>query len=70
MLTFVLGVFLAAAAYALTYFSQLSYNGIKPWQQKIGVALHVLTSLTGAASMGAFLWGANVAYSGFTALAP
>ena len=48
MLTFVFGVFLSAAAYALTYFSQLCYSGTKPWQQKSGVVLHVLTSLTGA----------------------
>lgn len=38
--------------------------------KKTGVALHVLTSLTGATSMGAFLWGAKITYHGFTALAP
>lgn len=70
MLTFVLGVLLSAVAYALTYLSQLGYSGTKPWQQKTGVVLHVLTGLTGAFSMGAFLWGAKIAYHGFTALAP
>ena len=70
MLTFVIGVFISAVAYALTYFRQLFYNGTKPWQQKTGVVLHILTSLAGAASLGAFLWGANSAYVGFVALAP
>jgi len=70
MRIFVMGVFLSAVAYALTYFSQLFYNGVKPWQQRTGLALHVLTSVAGAASLGVFLWGANCAYHGFAALAP
>lgn len=70
MRIFVIGVFLSAVAYALTYFSQLFYNGTKPWQQRTGLVLHVLTSVSGAASLIAFLWGANCAYFGFVALAP
>lgn len=70
MRVFVIGVFLSAIAYALTYFSQLFYNGAKSWQQRTGLVLHVLTSVAGAASLGAFLCGANRAYLGFVALAP
>jgi len=70
MRIFVVGVFLSAVAYALTYFSQLFYNGAKPWEQKAGLVLHVLTSVAGTASLCAFLLGANRAYLGFAALAP
>ena len=70
MRVFVIGVFLSAVAYALTYFSQLFYNGAKSWQQRTGLVLHVLTSVAGAASLGAFLCGANRAYLGFVALVP
>ena len=34
MQAFVVGVFLAAVAYGLTYFSQLCYDGNKPWQHR------------------------------------
>lgn len=70
MFLFVIGVFLAAVAYATTYFSQLFYDGEKDWQRRTGLVFHVVTSLVGAASLGAFLWGAYVAYSGFIAFAP
>jgi hypothetical protein len=68
MLTFVFGVFLSAVAFALTYFSQLFYAGSKKWHQGAGIVLHILTSRVGAASLAAFLWGAKIAYHGFTAL--
>jgi len=70
MRLFVIGVFLAAVAYATTYFSQLFYDGEKVWQQRTGLILHVITSLIGAASLAAFLWGAHAAYNGFLAFAP
>ena len=70
MRLFVIGVFLAALAYATTYFSQLFYDGEKKWQQRTGLALHIFTSLIGASSLGAFLWGANAAYRAFLAFAP
>ena len=68
MRMFVFGVSLSAIAYALTYLSQLSYSGEKPWQQNTGIALHVLTSLAGASALVAFIWGANLAYFGFVAI--
>jgi hypothetical protein len=67
---FVIGVFLAAVAYATTYFGQLFYDGEKNWQQRTGFVFHIVTSLVGAASLAAFLWGAHSAYSGFIAFAP
>ena len=70
MQAFVLGVFLAAVAYALTYLSQICYNGSKSWQQGAGIALHVLTVLVGAAALIGFLWGSKLAYSGFVSFAP
>jgi len=70
MRMFVVGVFLAAVAYATTYLSQLFYNGEKDWQQRTGLVFHVVTSLVGAASLAAFLWGAHAAYNGFIAFAP
>ena len=70
MRLFVGGVFFAALAYATTYFSQLFYDGDKKWQQRTGLALHFLTSLIGATSLGAFVWGANAAYDAFLAFAP
>lgn len=70
MRMFVVGVFLAAIAYATTYFSQLFYGGEKKWQQRTGLVFHVVTSLVGAASLAAFLWGAHTAYNGFIAFAP
>lgn len=70
MRMFVIGVFLAAVAYATTYFSQLFYDGEKKWQQRTGLAFHVITSLIGASSLAAFLWGAHVAYSGFISFVP
>ena len=70
MRLFVIGVFLAAVAYATTYFSQLFYDGEKDWQRRTGLVFHVVTSLVGAASLAAFLWGALAAYIGFIAFAP
>jgi hypothetical protein len=70
MSMFVVGVFLAAVAYATTYFSQLFYGGEKKWQQRTGLTFHVVTSLVGAASLAVFLWGAHTAYNGFIAFAP
>ena len=70
MQAFVWGVFLAAVAYGLTYFSQLCYGGEKKWQQRTGVVLHVLTSLVATAALLMFLWGAKLAYLGFVGFAP
>ncbi len=70
MRTFVVGVFLAALAYATTYLSQLFYDGEKDWQRRTGFVLHVITILIGAASLAAFLWGAHAAYNGFIAFTP
>ena len=70
MRLFVIGVFLAAVAYALTYFSQLFYAGAKPWHQRAGVAFHVITSLAGAAALVLFLCGAFASYRGFIGIAP
>ena len=70
MRLFVIGVFLAAIAYATTYFSQLFYDGEKDWQRRTGLVFHVVTSLVGAASLALFLWGAHAAYYGFVAFAP
>lgn len=70
MLAFVVGVFLAGAAYGLTYFSQLCYDGGNFWLHRLGVGLHVLTSLVAGAAMFSFLWGARLAYGGFVAIAP
>lgn len=70
MRLFVIGVFLAAVAYATTYFSQLFYDGEKDWQRRTGLVFHVVTSLVGAASLAAFLWGAHAAYIGFIAFSP
>lgn len=70
MRMFVIGVFLGAVAYATTYFSQLFYDGDKKWQQRTGLAFHVITSLVGIAALLAFLVGARAAYNGFIAFAP
>ena len=70
MRMFVIGVFLAAVAYATTYFSQLFYAGAKKWQRRTGLVFHVLTTLVGTASLIAFLWGALVAYDAFIVFAP
>ena len=70
MRLFVIGVFLAAVAYATTYFSQLFYDGEKDWQRRTGLVFHVVTSLVGAASLAVFLWGAHAAYNGFIAFPP
>jgi hypothetical protein len=70
MRMFVVGVFLAAVAYATTYFSQLFYGGEKNWQQRTGLIFHIVTSLVGAASLAAFLWGAHAAYRGFIVFTP
>ncbi|MBB4126524.1 uncharacterized membrane protein YidH (DUF202 family) [Xanthomonas translucens] len=67
---FVIGVFLAALAYALTYFSQLFYDGEQKWKQTTGLGLHVATSVVGAAAMIAFLCGAHAAYRGFISIGP
>jgi hypothetical protein len=70
MRSFVSGVALSAAAYGLTYFSQLCYdNSGKSWQVT-GRVLHVLTSLVAAAALAAFLWGSSLAYQGFAKLPP
>lgn len=70
MQAFVVGVFLAAVAYGLTYLSQLCYDGSKSWQHRTGIVLHVITSLVAASSLFVFLWGARLAYLGFVAFAP
>jgi Kef-type K+ transport system membrane component KefB len=67
---FVIGVFLAAVAYATTYFSQLFYGGEKKWQQRTGLGFHIVTGLVGASSLIAFLWGAHAAYQAFVAFDP
>lgn len=67
---FVIGVFLAALSYALTYFSQLFYDGEQKWKQTTGLVLHVATSVVGAAAMIAFLCGAHAAYWGFVRIGP
>ncbi len=70
MQAFIVGVFLAAVAYGLTYLSQLFYGGSKPWHQRTGLVLHVLTVVVAAGSMLVFLLGARLAYLGFVAIAP
>ena len=67
---FVLGVFLAAVAHALTYLSQLFYACDKVWQKRVGLVLHVLTVLAGAGALLTFFCGASYAYGGFVAYAP
>lgn len=70
MRMFVLGVFLAAVAYATTYFSQLHYSGDKKWHQQAGLGFHILTSIIGTCSLAAFLYGSNLAYQAFVTFAP
>ncbi|UOF13248.1 hypothetical protein IEQ11_16005 [Lysobacter capsici] len=70
MQAFVIGVFLAAAAYAITYLSQLAYDGQKKWQHRIGFGLHVVAAMVATGALVAFLCGSNMAYSGFVSFRP
>ena len=67
---FVFGVFFAALTSALTYLCQLAYDGSKPWQERVGIALHILTVASGVGSFVYFFLGAESAYGAFKSIAP
>ena len=67
---FVIGVFLASAAFATTYLSQSFFDGEKEWQQRTGLTFQIITIAIGIFSFVSFFYGADAAYHAFLGIAP